>query len=174
MGKIRKQKGQMKVYRHFAVWTVAATLLLAMFADGENKQAIREDIKEERMEDANKGEVAELTEKPLVFQRMPETGGFDESANTFGAPMDGSAGSGTIAASGGGEDPRLAEPWAAYGMTRTQWEALDEAQRERLIARLRQSVTDKPMDRSATEAIIRASAARSGSEYDPEGGDAPR
>ena len=82
-----------KMYRHFALFTVALTTGIAMFADGENREAAAAQVEEHREQEAIRQASEAKTAKPTIARRTasphhrfaPESEGFDES---FGAPME--------------------------------------------------------------------------------------
>jgi len=87
-----------KMYRHFALVTVLLTTSVAMFADGEGREARATQVAEHDKQEALRQEAAEQVAKPTITRRVPqprhrfaqEVRGFDVS---FGAPMDSAAGS---------------------------------------------------------------------------------
>ncbi|CAH0496682.1 hypothetical protein NVSP9465_01724 [Novosphingobium sp. CECT 9465] len=83
-----------KMYRHFAMATVAISTIVAVFADGESQQAMAHNRKPAEIKQAEKPKFGKAT---LADNR--EDGGKRKSGGSgfhgqFGAPMDGSSAAG--------------------------------------------------------------------------------
>lgn len=85
-----------KMYRHFALVTVLLTLGIAMFADGENREAAAAQVeRREEREQIRRDDAAEAA-GPAIVRRSPvprrerprQHIGFDGFDPSFGAPMD--------------------------------------------------------------------------------------
>ena len=156
------------MYRHFAVVTVALTAGLAMFADGERRGAMAEEL--EAREQRQRLEIAsqEKFGKPKLVKRNPQAtaGSFGDDGGAFGEPSDDTGGY------GGGivpEDfaPPLAFAPAAYnlfGLTDAEWAGLTAEQRADLrrqaLAEAEEANSD--LRRGQIAALRQASASRAG------------
>lgn len=76
------------MYRHFAVVTLAATVLMAIFSDGEKQQAVTDEIASQQA--AAKAHRDALAQKFGTPQLVQADGGSYESGTSgdYGAPMD--------------------------------------------------------------------------------------
>jgi hypothetical protein len=149
-----------KVYRHFAVITVAVTLLVAVFADGENREALAQSAA------AQSGSTHAIRiEKPKKKERDGQAeGSFGTTGGQFGAPM---------VSPGGSRDDNLrttgpqqvAASYNPSGLSDEEWAKLSPAKREELVRKLReQRYGASPEARSREVAnMVAASAGRSGS-----------
>ena len=119
------------LYRHFAVLTVVAAAGLAMFADGDNREAQAAQV-------AQAQHVARPAQ-PVIARAAPtaatgsSSGGWDEADfdGTFGAPMETPVGDSRVATDIGEDSP----PAPA---------TLSSVEREVLLRGLREHVTPTP------------------------------
>lgn len=158
-----------KMYRHFAMATVAISAVIAIFADGESQEAMARNERHTEMKQAEEekfGKTRLVDKRDGGGNRRSSGGGFH---GEFGAPMDGSsAGSGnsgyipatmTLAPS-----PIMIEPDQA-AMAR-----MTPAQRKAYLKRLEEErarrMNEGPVLPTAAQvsALVAASAARSGSD----------
>ncbi|MBM0168869.1 hypothetical protein [Altererythrobacter sp. C41] len=135
------------MYRHFAVVTVCLTGALAILADGENREAVADELaRRDRQAELKRAEAEKFGAPKLVTssdQRGGHAATFDYGGtpSTFGAPMD-TAGAGAESASylprnsttrvGTGID------YAALGLTEEEFERLSPSEREALLREFRQ------------------------------------
>ena len=170
---VRKAQSQpvtARMYRHFAIFTVAITAAMALFADGENREAVASEIAKQRPVQPG-GAVGTLVRKELR-----PTGGFgpDETFDSsFGAPADGSGASQTgfipsdfAPDQGNG----LPEGYTIYGISAADWAKLTEEQKKALIARYEaeQAAAESPARTEQIESLVAASRARAGRAAEPE------
>jgi len=95
MAKISTPAISLKTYRHFAVVTVAATLLLAIFSTGENRQAVAKQIAAQQAAAKQRRDAIRVKYgTPKLVKATPQPGmsyhsfyGRDDTGNA-GAPMD--------------------------------------------------------------------------------------
>lgn len=83
----KKKQDATKMYRHFAVVTVAATAVLAMFADGENRQSLKENMEAAAKPAPHNDHLGEAK----LVRRDPHAttpGSFGSDSASYGAPMD--------------------------------------------------------------------------------------
>lgn len=160
-----------RIYRHFAVVTLLLTGAVALFADGENRAAMAEEIAERQQRDALARASAEKFGPPkLIKAGAPDGGGsFGPDIGEFGAPMDGGGGTGSGSGSGYIPDEDLAlgfvpAAYARYGLSEAEWAALSEEEREALRreAEAEAARADTPERALQVERLKAASAARSG------------
>jgi len=162
-----------RIYRHFAVVTLLLTGAVAVFADGENRQALAEEIAEREEQGRVARASAEMFGPPRLVKKAPAGGGsFGSDRGEFGMPMDDG---GSDNASGYFPDEHAAAghtpaAYARFGLSEAEWAALTEEQREALR---RQAGSDAALAQSSERALQigrlkAASAARSGagSEFD--------
>ena len=149
-----------RLYRHFALVTVATTAMLAFFADGENRQAISNRVEAKQQETAvRRASFAKFGAPRLGGTATPSAGSFgsDGDSGGFGRPMDSPRG-GQSSSILPGED--LAE---GAGYSPEYLASLSPEEREMLIRGLQQSgvLTDEGRLDSQTR-LAAASARRSG------------
>lgn len=167
-GMVRKRKPQtsnVKMYQHFAIITVAATGLLAMFADGENREAMAEEIVEEgQMLVSGEAEESQgLRRRTTRSPNAASSWGDDSSNIAYGQPMDTTGGSvsdsGVAPTSNAGSlnGPSLFAALAELGISREEFEQMTP--QERRSARARAEAKRKEQART----LLAASRARSGS-----------
>jgi hypothetical protein len=124
-----------QMYRHFAVFTIAITLAVGVFADGENRQAVA-------------GEVRAAAPKPragpveLIRHDSHARGSFSsdgEATGAFGQPMDlagAAAQDGVIPGDSSAQAaPRLPSQFTQYGVPVSTWASLTPEQRKALMAK---------------------------------------
>lgn len=82
-----------KMYRHFAVLSIGLSIIIAVFADGETQDAMAQNEQRAQIKraDEDKFGKAKLADHRTGSPRHSSQGGFN---GNYGAPMDGSAGSG--------------------------------------------------------------------------------
>jgi hypothetical protein len=154
----------LKMYRHFAVVTLALTSAIALFADGENRAAVAEHIAEQQQANALRRESRARFGAPRLVGTQPTVvGSFDDEpglGDAFGAPMDGAGSRSTHG--GSGIDP--AEGAQQLGYSQEYLDSLSPVERELLLKGLEQNglLADETRSRQAA-AIDAASARRSGS-----------
>jgi hypothetical protein len=174
-----------KMFRHFAAVTIVVTLLLAVFADGENREAITDGVSDgiaarQESERVEQAQVAKFGQ-PKLFARTPSRrasggGGYeggDGFDGSYGSPTDRTGQyARTTAVWRGRVDPNAAVPgsYARYGIPQAEWDRMSEAEREEY---LRARMPAKPpvsatQHRREVEGLLAASAARAG-EGDAEG-----
>lgn len=164
---VRKAQSQpitAQMYRHFAVLTVAVTAALALFADGENREAVAGEIAKQRPAQAG-GKVGTFVRK----QTRPASGfGPDETFDgAFGAPMDGDAfsPSGLVPSDFALSDELgLPEGYTIYGVSAADWAKLTAEEKKALIARheAERTAAGSPERAEQIEALAAASRARAG------------
>ncbi|MGV2496184.1 hypothetical protein [Altererythrobacter sp. Ery1] len=137
-----------KMYRHFAVVTVCLTSALAILADGENREAVADELaRRDRQAELKRAEAEKFGTPELITSsalRGGHAASFDYggTASTFGAPMD------TAGASTQGESGYLPHnsttrvgtgiDYAALGVTKEEFERLDPSEQEALLREFRQ------------------------------------
>ncbi|MBD3728120.1 MAG: hypothetical protein IE933_00260 [Sphingomonadales bacterium] len=140
----KNQKPDTKIYRHFAVVTVAATALLALFADGGKRQELQAQVAQVAPSNDHLGEAKLETRSKQPPSSYSSSADFQDSQSDFGAPMDrtGSA----IEASGidadmGAPLPPPAVPSSfnqEFGVPEETLTKLSPEQRKDLLKRIRQ------------------------------------
>lgn len=157
-----------KMYRHFAVVTVCLTGALAILADGENREAVADELaKREQRAELERVEAEKFGQPRLVTSVARRGDGhsatFDYGGTgEFGAPMDSVGGH---AQGGSGSLPRNSTArvgtgidYAALGLTKEAFERLDPAEREALMREFRQLRTRQ------ARSLLEGSLARGGGE----------
>lgn len=152
-----------KMYRHFALVTVALTASVAMFADGENREAAAAQIEEPEAPAPAQQDLAPPP-KPTATRRARErheafvqSGGFDGFDPSFGMPMD------RAMSSLGAYANQLMPEATQAGYSEAYLASLDPEERALLIGGLEQEGMLAPGERERkTAALIAASEARSG------------
>lgn len=161
------------LYRHFAIVTLVLSFALAMFADGENREAIAQEVEAREQHAELARQSAEKFGKPELIKASPTTAG------SFGEDV--AMGSATSPLRGGSEGslrPGLPPGTAAnvaaaqaFGYPAQQVAAMSVAEREQLVKGLRAAgVLDKEERQRRAAALLAQSATRSG----VEGGDLTR
>lgn len=154
-----------KMYRHFAVVTVCLTAGLAIFADGESRQAVADEISAREDQAAlERAEVAKFGPAKLITGSgtpAPSASfAYDGSGGEFGAPMDGTG----SRDQGASYVPRRnttsrvgAEiDYAALGLTKAEYDELDPAAQQALLREFRE------LRARQTRSLLEGSAARGG------------
>lgn len=174
MAKISTPMLKPGMYRHFAVLTVAVTLMLVIFADGENRQAVAAEI--EAQQNAEVARIARSKPRygtPRLQQRQ-QAARYDDfiegDGGNFGDPTDfegsrvqkvGDLDLPVSARLGGEFTP---QDYARYGISEKELAALSPAEREKLLAKLRAGglPADPAQRKRQIDALLAASASRSG------------
>jgi hypothetical protein len=170
MAQIRKPAITLKVYRHFAAITVAITLTLGFFANGEGRQALADEVAERQQQaELRQAQVARFGQPKLIRRRADpandrgDGGGFDSG---YGEPSDSGA---TTLVSGTWQGrvnatSRMPGSYAPYGISQAQWDAMSKEQREAFLrARVQpQPELDAAQKQRAAAGLLAASAARAG------------
>lgn len=157
-----------KMYRHFAIITIALSGTIAMFADGDRRTAIADDIAQRQQKAELKREEAKKF-GPSEVGTLPQEGGSwgTDSQGGFGNPIDTSGangGSAVFSNSGGKRAPIMIEvdPKLLAKMTPEQRAAyLKKLEEER---QRRMAEEPAPPSQAQIDNLIAASAQRSGSD----------
>lgn len=154
------------VYRHFAVFTIAVTLVVGVFADGESRKAVASEVRAAQPNPAATQRPATLVRKDSGRRASFEAGdGFD---GNFGAPMDsvGAAAHDGVVPNDYAPAPAPGVPagFTRYGVSAQVWAALTEEQKKALIARqaAEKAAADSPERGLQIEGLLAASRERSG------------
>ena len=153
-----------KVYRHFALFTVALTAGIAMFANGENREAVAERIDEHQEQQKLQQISREQVGPPRVGQRPTRRrSGFSSdseiSGQKFGQPMERPTNN-----SGGAERAAIDNGAATQaGYSEAYLASLGEEDRKMLLEGLAQAGMLSSADRERkSDSLIAASHRRSG------------
>ena len=147
-----------KMYRHFALVTVLFTTVIAMFADGENREARATQVEQREEPEVSTAEVA----KPVIARRTthphrrfsPNISEFDVA---FGAPMDRALGS------LGAYTTQVAAEVTQAGYSEGYLSSLRAEERDLLLTGLAREGLLSPEERERkSAALIAASHVRSG------------
>lgn len=163
-----------KAYRHFAVVTVALTTLMAVFADGENREAISKTVEDQRQDQDLHREEAEKYGRPVLKIKDSDSskgGGHFASDAETGAGLvmvGGGGGSYSQHRSRAGVGARVAAgAYRRQGITDEQLAKLTPGERDALLESLEEKEA-APAEREVTQTdldrLMAASALRSGSE----------
>lgn len=154
-----------KMYRHFAILTVAATLVVGVFADGESRKAVAGEIKAARRP-AHAGPT-ELARKDARAQNR--TGGsFGSDSGAFGAPMDqaGAAAQDGLLPAGfaPARAPMVPAGFTTYGVSAEVWATLTPEQKKALMDQVQaeRAAAQTPDRAQQIDSLLEASRARSG------------
>lgn len=153
-----------QMYRHFAVLTIAITAAVALFADGENREAMASEIRPQTAP-APAPTPAQITRKD---GRGGGFGGGAEFDSSFGEPMDsvGSAASDGVIPNDFAVTPSLGLPGGVnrYGVPAHVWNTLSDAQKRDVMARhaKEQAAASSPDRAQQIDGLLAASRARSG------------
>lgn len=139
------------MYRHFAIVTVAITAGLAMFADGENREAQAAQVAEAKPA-KRAAPVALVTASPKTTRRQEADGwgGFDVSSSPVGSPS-------------GGSSRRVGSDFdgiAAPGYSSEYLASLSEEERELLLRGLQENGMLEPDVQSERAAALGAASRR--------------
>jgi len=137
-----------KMYRHFAVVTLALTAAIAMFADGESQSSAVQLA-------GTRHPARARPAKPKLTGSPSPALGDDGTDNAFGTP---SAGPGA----GRSSDYTPYEGLLAAGYSRDYLDTLSAQDRQGLYAAVHRAGTVDPSHRAEAAALAAASAARSG------------
>ena len=160
-----------RMYRHFAVLTVAITLAVGVFADGEGRQAAASEVRARQKPAPHAGPTK------LIRKDAPAQGGFssdDGFDGAFGSPMD--------TAGAAAQDGVLTDDYAPaqvrglpagftqYGVPAEAWARLTEAEKKAFVARREaaDAAAQAPERAIAIENLMAASRARSGEATAPD------
>jgi hypothetical protein len=152
------------MYRHFALVTVLLTASIAMFADGENREAAAAQIEDRPEPQPTRPDAVLQPPAPRENRdtasrraRFVDSNGFNGFDPSFGAPMDKPMGSLATYAR------RLAPEIAQAGYSDTYLASLSAEERDLLSDGLEQEGMLSPAERERkTAALVAASEARSG------------
>ena len=154
-----------KMYRHFAAVTLAATVGLAMFANGETREAVAREVEQAGKPPAQAGP------NDFVRKEAPSQGSFgtDDWVDAgFGQPTDrgGAAVHSGVIPGEPAAPPQAGMPvgYTLYGVSAQAWELLSDEQKKKLIAdrQAAQAAAAKPERAQEIDALLAASRARSG------------
>ena len=152
------------MYRHFAVLTVALTLVVGLFADGESRQAVASEVRAAQTP-------AEATPNRLVRKDARAAGSFSSDGGNdtaFGAPMDTA---GAAAQEGvlpddfaAGEQGGIPAGYYQYGIPADTWASLTDAQKRKLMTQqmASEAAAQTPERAAQVDSLLAASRARSG------------
>lgn len=152
-GMVRKTKSSAisaKTYRHFAIVTLALTGALALFAEGENREARAMQARADEPADDNADKEREELKRAPPTQEAEYDDRFDYADNngSFGSPMDGAEGgfaSSTFAdgvfdvadyVPSGLAKNLVPDGLAELGLSSAQLAQMTEAQKQAALARL--------------------------------------
>ena len=175
MAKISTPALKPSMYRHFAVLTVACTLVLALFSDGESRDAVAAELEAQQQAEAARLAASKPKYGEPKFkqkQRAARWREFNDSEVHFGDAMDfrgskvqdvGDLDLSARSRLGGEFAP---QDYARFGISQEELAALSPAEREKLLAKLRAGgLPVDPAERQRQiERLLAASASRSGSE----------
>ena len=138
MAKLKKPPIPLKMYQHFAAVTVVMTAGIALFADGENREAMATHIEERERERELQALSAEITGTRELVRRDDRTRGtWGAETGPNGAPMDNpqSSSASSRRSSGGGGRTR-ARRATIPGYDRAFIESLSEEEYRALVGSL--------------------------------------
>lgn len=178
MAKISTPAVNQKVYRHFAIITVVVTLLVAVFANGENRQAVAAAVAERQHAAALAEYQAHKFGKPTLIQAEPlkarvynSAADYSDTNSDYGAPMDRVGGRsqdnavfrGAVNRGGGHYVPAS---YSAYQISDEELAKMTPAQRQALKAQLANGgLSGNPaLRKKQIAALAAASQQRAGSE----------
>lgn len=176
MPHIRKRTVDPTMYRHFAVITIALTLTLGIFADGEGRQAVANGVSREiaerqesrRVQEAQVAKFgkAELIRRSPAKSRGASGGDSDGFDPHYGQPSDraGSlSGSGAVWTGRINPSAKIPGAYAPYGIPQAQWDAMSEEERAAILANgPRSQPVSAAQHRRDVAGLMAASAARAG------------
>ncbi len=156
---IAQTQSMPRIYRHFAIVTLAVTALVGIFADGENREAIAQAQQQQSREPIR-------IKPPEKKEREGREGGsFGSVGGRFGTPMvnPGGSRSDAIETIGPSQVPARTNP---TGLSDAEFARLSPKEREALIQKIReQQFGLSPEIRARQiENLVAASTARSGAE----------
>lgn len=159
MARISKPPVPVKMYKHFAVVTVGLTATIALFADGENREAAASHI-EGRQEQARvQAASQQITGAPrLVRADQQSVGAFgSEASGDFGQPMTETATSAEFSNASRSTN-RSRQPLP--NMTPEEVSALSQEEYDRLRRLYAAAGAIEDIDRSAQMSEVEAASAR--------------
>ena len=162
MAQLSKPAIPAKMYKHFAVTTVALTALLALFASGSQQEsASAPSPQSTRSGQPDPGS----TPTPAYGQAQLDTGGKIESGNGYeiyqeydSAYQRSTSGRGVISEIGATTMPREGSENA--GFTREYLDSLTDEELEELLRQLRAGGVDDPAKRQQAMAVMEAASRR--------------
>jgi hypothetical protein len=144
MARIAKPAIPLAAYRRFAIITVGVTALLALFASGNSREAIADELAQQQREAELQRISAERTSKPVIGRRDPDQQArySDSDTTDFGAPMMSVAGSGGSSSTlesftTGGGAARRGTQVVIPGYSQTYLNSLSEDEYQRLLRNVR-------------------------------------
>lgn len=178
MAKISTPALTPKMYRHFAVITLVSTLLMAVFSDGESREAVAAEMAARQRQAELQKASQEKYGKPSLIRADEESGGggggsgWSDSGGDYGEPMD-AAGSRVQRISNFGAAPARAdggyapEAYAQYGISQAELAQLSPDERAALLARVRAGgMAVDPRERQRQiDALLSSSRNRAGGEF---------
>lgn len=168
MARIAKSPVPVTMYRHFAVVTVCLTFALAIFADGENRTAMAEELDEQQQQAALRQQSADMVGTARIGVKKPgpaaDPGGFgeDESMGAPSAPVAGGGSSSSVMPEGPGLGGSMAAA-QSVGFPQAHLAAMSQAERDQLVKGLRDAGMLSPQERRRrAAALLAVSRSRSG------------
>lgn len=178
MAKISTPAVSSSMYRHFAILTVVATLLVAVFASGENRQAFAEEM-EARQRAAESAEFAKhkfgaprlVQSEPAQARLYNSAADYRDTDADYGAPMDRTGSRARDSAyfegslnRGGGQ--YVPASYTAHQISEEDLARLTPAQRQALLAQMANGglSQDPAVRKRQIASLAAASQRRSGSE----------
>lgn len=167
MARIAKPPVPVTMYRHFAVVTVCLTFALAIFADGENRTAMAEELEDQQEQAELRQQSADMVGPVTIAGKPPaaaaDPGGFgeDESMGAPSVPVAGGS-TGSVMPEGAAYSPTMAAA-QSVGFPPAQLAAMSKEEREQLVKGLRDAGALTPEQRRRrAAALLAASGTRSG------------
>jgi hypothetical protein len=153
-----------QMYRHFAVLTVAITLVVGVFADGESRQAVASEVR------AAQKQTPEARPTKLVRKDVRAQGSFSADGSVdsnFGAPMDTTGAApqdGVLPSAPDDDHTDVPAGFTQYGVSAGTWSTLTDAQKKALMARQQaaQEAAQSPERGEQIDSLLAASRTRSG------------
>lgn len=161
MAKLHMPPIPYRMYRHFAVATVTLTACVAMFADGERREAISDHIEhKEREAELQRQSEAMFGQRELVRSKAAEDDGeFGSESSDFAMPSDDLGGRITRL------PPRRERRPEIPGYSRTYVDSLTEEQYRALLASIAQGAGETQAEREQNlRNLDRMSRLRSGAD----------
>ena len=167
MAKIAKPPIPQKMYRHFAMVAVTMAVMIAMFASGENRQAISEEIEQRQRQAELEQTSAQRARGPIVSRRDANSQGRFAGGDKedFGTPMVNLSTNSSSAmpnvTSGGAT--RRGQVMPIPGYSKAYLDSLTEEEYRRLVANLRANgMLDAQQREDTLNNLAAQSAQRSG------------
>lgn len=160
MASISKPPVPVKLYKHFAVVTVVLTATIALFADGENREAVAHQM-EQREEEARLERASqEITGTPrLIRSEATLQGSFDDGGEFdagYGRPMNDPG----TTRQGSGRRSTNQSRQSLPNMTPEEVAALSQEEYDRLLRLYAEAGVIEDYDRSAQMSSVEAASAR--------------